>query len=125
MIDRHFGGDDAYPEDGPYTVDVPGDLSFSQVGHFTISGAKRHADEVGGVVLDEKNAVIYGHCRECGDGWDSAEMRDGHCPECTNAIADATERSNPAFSNDARAWLRDIGAPAGLPFVGAALKGRS
>ena len=38
MIDRHFGGDDPCPDEGPYTVDVLGDLSFSQVGHFTIKG---------------------------------------------------------------------------------------
>jgi hypothetical protein len=94
------------------------------VSHFTISGAKRHADEVGGVVLDEKNAVIYGHCRECECGWDAAKMREGHCPECTKAAIDAAGTPEPAWVNDARAWLRDIGANAGLPFVGAALPTR-
>lgn len=122
-IDRHFGSDS--DEDAPYYVDVPGDLYFSPVGHITFASAKRHAREVGGVVLDDTKAervVIYGPCSDCGDGSD--RLLNGRCPECTREAVNAAEIPEQAWVNDARAWLRNLDLPSGLPMVGAALPSR-
>jgi len=120
-IDRHFGGDDSYS----YIVDVPGDLYFDPIGHCTIQSARRCAREVGGVVINaDTNTVIYGHCSACAG--DADNLHAGKCPACTKEAIDATATGapEPEWARVARAWLRDIGAKAGLPFVGAALPTR-
>lgn len=122
MIDRAFGGDDA--QDAPYLVDVPGNIYFEPVSHISLKSAKRNASAVGGVVEETATGKrLYAPCT-CGDYHDAEHLRQGRCPECTlAALNTAGVKPEPAWVNDARAWLRDIGANAGLPFVGAALKG--